>query len=223
MKATETHWSPGQRRFWRTVSAVGALVCAVSTPAKAADDQFVFSDDRSSVRVEVHDMPRGEVLRRLLDVARADVKSSNPWLEKSITGNFDGRIADVVRQVLRGTNFTIFYTGMDTIARVIVLGESGKDAAVAPTVYFVQRVGILPATPPPPPPPPQQATLAAAPTSYDGKAKQSHDTVQRHSATMRHLRRYRYPHRSRHQAEEHIFNDLDGNKIAARRDLSPPI
>jgi hypothetical protein len=73
------------------VSAAGALVYAVSTLAIAADDQFVFSDDRSSVKVEVRDMPLGEVLHRLLDNIPAHTQWGDPALEKQpTTGKFSG-------------------------------------------------------------------------------------------------------------------------------------
>lgn len=149
----EMHGKRQQRGLWRTVAAVSALFCAVSTLAIAADDQFVFSDDRLSVRVEVRGMPLGEVLRRLLDNAPADIQWKDPTLQKQpITGSLNGPIADVVRRLLRGTNFIIAHRdGNDAVARVIVLGRSDQTAAFAPGMVFVptENSPPLPATPPP--------------------------------------------------------------------------
>src|SRR5215472_15340111 len=106
----ETHGKRRQCGLWRTVGAVSALLCAVSTLAIAADDQFVFSDGRFNVRVNVRDMPLDEVLRRLLSDTPADVEWRDPALEKQpTTGSFGGPVADVLRQVLRGTNFMVAY------------------------------------------------------------------------------------------------------------------
>lgn len=139
------------------MSAASALVYAVSTLAIAADGQFVFSDDRSSVKVEVRDMPLGEVLRRLLDNIPAHIQWGDSALEKQpTTGKFSGPIADVVRQVLRGTDFMIAYSGKDTVARVIVLSKSGKTVAVGPGVV------VVPA-PPPHAATPQQTAQPAVP------------------------------------------------------------
>jgi hypothetical protein len=121
----EIHWKRRQRSLWCTVGAVGVLVCAVSSSAIAADDQFVFSDDRLSVRVEARDMPLGEILRRLLNNIPANIKWGDPALERQrTTGSFNGPIANVMRQVLRGTNFMVAYSDKGTVAHVIVLGSA---------------------------------------------------------------------------------------------------
>jgi hypothetical protein len=108
----------------------------------------VFSDDRLSARVEVRGMPLGEVLRRLLNNAPADIQWKDPTLqEQPITGSFNGPIADVVRKLLHGTNFIIAHSDADgAVARVIVLGRSDQTAAFAPGMVLVPP----PATPPPP-------------------------------------------------------------------------
>jgi hypothetical protein len=166
------------------VGAVSALICLVSTLAIAADDQFVFSDDRSSVRVKVHDVPLGEVLRRLLDNTRADIQWRDPTLEaRAVTGSFNGAIADVVRQLLRETNFMLAYSGKGTVARVIVLGKAGQTPAVALGVVLVPA-GNSPPTPDSPPPqqtaqpaapPPQQMPRPAAPARAPNPPRRSHD------------------------------------------------
>lgn len=145
-----------QRNLWRTVGAVSALVCAVSSFAIGADDQFVFSEDRLNVRVEVHDMPLGEILRRLLNNTPADIKWRDPTLEKQpTTGSFSGPIPDVVRQVLRGTNFIVAYGDKDAVARVIVIGNSGQTTAVVSSVILVPAGN----SPPLRTTPPQQLTV----------------------------------------------------------------
>jgi len=161
-RVNELQRKRGQRSLCRTVTVTGisALVCAVCTLAIAADDQFVFSDDRFSVKVKVRDMPLGEVLRRLLDNTHADIQWRDPALEKEpTTGSFKGPIADVVRHVPRDTNFMLAFSGQGTVACVIVLGRPGQTAAVAP------GVGLVPAGNSPSPlatPPPQQTAQPAA-------------------------------------------------------------
>ena len=67
--------------------------------ASGANGQFVFSDDRLSVRVDVRDMPLGEILRHLLNNIPADIKWMDPALERQpTTGSFNGPIANVVRR-----------------------------------------------------------------------------------------------------------------------------
>jgi hypothetical protein len=154
--SAEIHLGRRQRNLWRTVGAVSALVCAVPSFAIGADGQFVFSNDRLSVRVEVHGMPLGEILRRLLNNTSTDIKWRDPALEKQpTTGSFSGPIADVVRQVLRGTNFIVAYSDKDAVARVIVIGNSGQTTAV------VSRAVLVPVgnSPPPRTTPPQQLTV----------------------------------------------------------------
>jgi len=169
----EIHLERRQRNLWRTVGAVSALVCAVSSFAIGADDQFVFSDDRLSVRVEVHDMPVGEILRRLLNNTPADIKWRDPALEKQpITGSFSGPVADVVRQVLRGTSFVVAYSDKDAVARVIVLGNSGQIAAVTPGVVLVPAGN----SPPPRTTPLQQLTVQpVAPARVPNPSRRSPD------------------------------------------------
>jgi hypothetical protein len=135
------------------VGIIGVALCVATTLAIAADDQFVFSNDRSSVRVEVHNMPRGEFLRRLLDGSRTDIKWSDPALAKqAITGNFNGGIADVLRQVLQDVNYAITYSGKNTVAQVIVLGGSDSTTALAPGGPAARRQRIPPPSTPLPPP-----------------------------------------------------------------------
>jgi hypothetical protein len=149
------------------------LACVFSTLAIAADDQFVFSDDRFSVRVNVRDMPLGEVLRRLLENTPADIRWEDPALEKQqTTGSYNGPVASVVRQVLRGINFIIAYRDKDTVARVIVLGRPGQTAAGAPGVVLVPEAN---SSPPPAPPPPQQTTRPVAPGQVPNPPRRSHD------------------------------------------------
>ena len=93
--------------------------------ASGANGQFVFSDDRLSVRVDVRDMPLGEILRHLLNNIPADIKWMDPALERQpTTGSFNGPIANVVRQLLRGTNFMVAYSNKGAVARVVVLGNA---------------------------------------------------------------------------------------------------
>jgi len=162
-----------QRCLRRAVGAVSALVCAVSSLAIAADDQFVFSGDRLSVKVEVRGMPLGEVLRRLLDNAPADIQWKDPALQKQpITGNFNGPIADVVRALLRGTNFIIAHSNSgDAVARVIVLGRSDQTAAFAPGMFMPTENS----RPPPATPPPPQTARPAAPAQVPNPGRRSHD------------------------------------------------
>jgi hypothetical protein len=162
-----------RRWLWRTFGAVGALACAFSALAIAADDQFVFSDDRFSVRVNVRGMPLGEVLRRLLENTPADIRWGDPALEKQpITGSFNGHIVDVVRELLRGTNFIIAHSdGNDAVARVIILGRSGQTAAFTPGMVFVPTEN----SPPPPATPPPQTARPVAPAQVPNPRQRSHD------------------------------------------------
>ena len=140
--------------IWRAVSTIGVALCVATTLAIAADDKFVFSDDRSSVRVEVRDMPRSEFLHRLFEGSHTDIKWGDPALaNQPITGNFNGSIADVLRQVLRGINYTIAYSGKNAVAHVIVLGGSDGTTALAPGVPATRpaRVRIPPPSTPLPP------------------------------------------------------------------------
>ena len=85
----------------------------------------MFGDDRLSVRVDVRDMPLGEILRHLLNNIPADIKWMDPALERQpTTGSFNGPIANVVRQLLRGTNFMVAYSNKGAVARVVVLGNA---------------------------------------------------------------------------------------------------
>ena len=139
--------------IWRAVSTIGVALCVATTLAIAADDKFVFSDDRSSVRVEVHNMPRGEFLRRLLEGSRTEIKWSDSALAKQpITGNFNGGIADVLRQVLRGVNYAIAYSGKNTVVQVIVLGGSDSTTAFVPGVPAARPRRIPPPSTPLPQP-----------------------------------------------------------------------
>jgi hypothetical protein len=148
------------------------LACVFSTLAIAADDQFVFSDDRFSVRVNVRDMPLGEVLRRLLENTPADIRWGDPALEKQqTTGSYNGPVANVVRQVLRGINFMIAYSDKDTVARVIVLGRPGQTAAFTPGMFLVPTEN---SRPPPATPPSPQTTRPAAPAPVPNP-RQPHD------------------------------------------------
>jgi len=157
---------------WRTFVAASVLTCSFSTLAIATDDQFVFSDDRFSVRVEVHDMPLGEFLRRLLENTPADIRWGDPALEKQqTTGSYSGPVMNVVRQVLRGTNFMITYSNKSTVARVIVLGRPGQAAAVAPGMILVPAAK----SPLPPAPSPQQTTPPVAPAQVPNLPRRSHD------------------------------------------------
>ena len=171
----EVHTKQRQRRLLRTVSAVSVLVCAFSNLAIAADDQFVFSDNRLNVRVEVRGMPLGEVLRRLLDNAPADIQWKDPTLQKQpITGSFNGPIADVVRRLLRGTNFIIVHSdgdGDDAVARVIVLGRSDQTAAFAPGMVFVPTEN----SPAPPATPLPQTARPVGPAQVPDPRRRSHD------------------------------------------------
>jgi hypothetical protein len=162
-----------RRWLWRTFGAVGALACAFSTLA-IADDQFVFSDDRFSVRVNVRGMPLGEVLRRLLENTPADIRWGDPALEKQpITGSFNGPIADVVRELLRGTNYIIAHSKSDdAVARVIVLGRSDQTAAFAPGMFLVPTEN---SPPPPATPPPPQTARPVAPAQVPNPRRRSRD------------------------------------------------
>ena len=171
-RVNEIHRKRGRRSLWRTFGVVSALVCVFSTLAIAADDQFVFSDDRFSVKVNVRDMPLGEVLRRLLENTPADIRWEDPALEKQqTTGSYNGPVANVLRQVLCGINFMIAYRDKDTVARVIVLGRPGQTAAVAPGVL----VPAANSPPPPAPPPPQQTTQPVAPAQVPNPPRRTHD------------------------------------------------
>jgi hypothetical protein len=143
-----------QFRLWRTVGAVVALILAVSAFAIADDEQFVLSKDGTHVKVAVREVLRSEILRRLLG-DRANIEWNDPALGRQpVTGVFNGSVADVVRQVLRDTNFLIAYSGKDTVTRVIVFGTSGQTGATdaaASGAATGRRVRIPPPSTPLPP------------------------------------------------------------------------
>jgi hypothetical protein len=173
-----------QRWLWRAVGAATAVACAVSNLATAADDKFAFSDDRTSVKMEVRGMPLDEVLHRLLHETSAEIQYRDPTLENEpITGSFNGPIADVVGQVLSGINFAVAYSSKNAVARVIVLGKNRPTAVVAPSVVVVpqRRNPSLPASAPPQQtaqpaiPLTQQAAQPAGLTHLANPPRRSHD------------------------------------------------
>lgn len=131
----------GGRQMRRRDCVVGLAATVIGLPGRAfsqqasdpryvrvsvsgGDGQFAFSDNRLSVRVDVRDMPLGEILRHLLNNIPADIKWMDPALERQpTTGSFNGPIANVVRQLLRGTNFMVAYSDKGAVTRVIVLGN----------------------------------------------------------------------------------------------------
>lgn len=173
-----------QRWLWRAVGAVVAVACVVSNIATAADDTFAFSDDRTSVKMEVRGMPLDEVLHRLLHETPAEIQYLDQTLEnKPITGSFNGPIADVVGQVLSGINFAVAYSSKNAVARVIVLGKNRPTAVVAPSVVVVpQRHNPSPPASAPPQqtaqpaiPLTQQAAQPAGLTHLPNPPRRSHD------------------------------------------------
>lgn len=151
---------------WTTCSALifAALACNA-----VADSRFEFSADGRNVKLEVRDVPLRDVLRRLLDGTNVDVKWLDPAVgSEPITGDFSGRVTDVVRQLLRRTDFTIAYSGNDQLSRVIVLGASGSIAHAAPGVAAMSPSRHIPSAAPVPRtaetgPPGHHVPIAAAP------------------------------------------------------------
>jgi hypothetical protein len=117
-------------------------------------------------------MPLGEVLHRLVEGSAADIVWEDATLKKQLTtGSYDGPVADVMRQVLLGTNFMIAYSGKHRVARVIVLGRSGQTALVAPGVVTAPAGN----SPPPPTTPRGQVAQPVAPAHVTNPARRSHD------------------------------------------------
>ncbi len=162
-------------------AASGVLVFASIAFAGEPDSQFEFSADRANVKCEVRDVPRREILRRLFDGTNTEVQWFDGGLgNEPISGNFNGPVAAVARQLLRGTNFTMVYDGNARPSRIIVIGASGNAAVVstippAPAMPAPPSAQAPPGRPPnaargtPTPPPPVAAASAPGRVRVPGR------------------------------------------------------
>jgi len=128
------------RAFARVQAVIRAAVCGILLlvpPAIAGvgDNRLEFSSDESKLDFEVKDTPRREVLKQLFSGSPIEIK----WISASfaahrIGGKFSGTRADVLRQLLVGTNFVIVHQDEDDVSRVvrlIIVGPSNGELSSA--------------------------------------------------------------------------------------------
>src|SRR4249920_2972490 len=117
-------------RVLLAVSIVAAIGCASAGPTFAGiqDSVFFIAPGGTSVAFDVRDVPRREVVDRLL----AGRAIAHEWLDDAladerISGTFNGGAEAVLQKLLAPTNFVVVYErGGDTprISRLIVIGKA---------------------------------------------------------------------------------------------------
>ena len=142
--------------FVRPAIMLGHIAVAsltLSGPSWAAVEQSRFETNGNSVRYELREVSRKDVLERLFASQGIAVE----WKDKSVadelvTGRYDGTVSSVARQLLTGTDFVLRYDmsqGKSRIVRVLVLGRA---ATTAPASSRLAALDNTPETARPTPP-----------------------------------------------------------------------
>jgi len=119
------------RKITYGILCLGACIgvtAANSVSAAVQDSRFEFSPDGANVAFEVSDVSRREVLDRLFAGTGIEVKWLNAaFANEPISGTFGGDRSAVARVLLSQTNFVIGYDDKARLARVVIVGPSGKE------------------------------------------------------------------------------------------------
>jgi hypothetical protein len=125
----------GRVRAIIRAAACGTLLIAPPAIAGLSDSGLEFSSDEVKLDFNVKDTPRHEVLKLLFDGSPIEIK----WISASfaahrIGGKFSGTRADVLRQLLVGTNFVTVHQDENDVSRVvrlIIVGPSNGELSSA--------------------------------------------------------------------------------------------
>jgi hypothetical protein len=182
------------------VAAFAAMHAGASL-AGVQDSVFFISPDGSHVAFDVRDVPRREVLSRLLRGEAVELEwGDSAMAEERITGAFKGTIEAVLQRLLAQTDYVVIYAndgGRSRIARLIIVGKGGAPSQTIqlpkPAPSIITGAGeapkLAPGTPiyltPPPPARPLVPAPAEAPMALPLPSAAAHPLSIPPSATTR--------------------------------------